>query len=134
MTEKIKSLQMIHLALCAGVTIAFLLTGTFSLAPLHIKTLDTSTLLLLAIPVVAVILSNLMFRQQLKKADPKAQPEDNMAVYMSASLVRWAILEGAAFLILFNKPDFMIVGFLLIAYLVYLRPTEMRMRDDLQRA
>lgn len=45
--------------------------------------------------------------------------------------MRWAILEGAAFLILFLKPDFVLFGLLIIIYLIFLRPTEERVNNDL---
>ena len=46
--------------------------------------------------------------------------------------MRWAILEGGAFLILFMKPDLLIFGIVLILYLVVLRPTEQKIVSDFQ--
>ncbi len=53
-------------------------------------------------------------------------------MYQTASLIRWVIIEGAAFFILFSNPDFVILGILLIGYLIYLRPTEANIKRYLQ--
>ncbi|PBJ06831.1 hypothetical protein BSF42_40060 [Flavobacterium sp. ACN6] len=39
--------------------------------------------------------------------------------------------KGAAFLILLLKPDFILFGILVIIYLIFLRPTEERINNDL---
>ena len=73
-----------------------------------------------------------MFKTQLKAADETLKPEDNMAVYQTASIVRWAILEGAAFLILFLNKDFVLFGILIILYMALLHPTESKINSDLK--
>lgn len=47
-------------------------------------------------------------------------------------MVRWAILEGAAFMILFAVPELNLVGILLLVYMVFLRPSEEGMKRDFQ--
>lgn len=132
MKEKIKTLQIIHLAICAGVIIVYLLLGRFSIDKLKIDAIDSSEIIYAAIPVLAFVLSNFLFKSQLKQIDPKAGLNDKLPVYQTASIIRWAILEGAAFMLLFLKPDFMILGILIIAYLVFLRPTEDRITSDFE--
>lgn len=56
--------------------------------------------------------------------DSKLSLEDKFPLYQTASLIRWSVIEGAAFLLLFLNKDFMIFGILLILYLVFIRPTE----------
>lgn len=73
-----------------------------------------------------------MFKLQLKQTDPELKPEENLPIYQTASIMRWAILEGAAFIILFLKPDFLLAGILLIVYLISLRPTEERVISDIK--
>ncbi len=41
-----------------------------------------------------------------------------MAIYQTAAIVRWAILEGAAFIILILKEDFILFGILIVLYLI----------------
>ncbi|MHC0446247.1 MFS transporter [Flavobacterium sp. 3-218] len=131
MTEKIKALQIIHLAICAGAIIAYYIMGDLSLEKLNIPVIDSNSILYLAIPVLAFVLSSILFKAQLKQIDPKLKLEDKLPVYQAASIMRWAVLEGAAFLILFVKPEFIIFGILILIYLLFLRPTEERIINDL---
>lgn len=131
MTEKIKTLQIIHLAVCAGTIVAYYFLGELSVEKLNIPNIDSSSLVYVFIPVLAFVLSTFLFKSQLKQIDPKLKTEDKLPIYQAASIMRWAILEGAAFLILFLKPDFVLFGILIIIYLIFLRPTEERVNNDL---
>lgn len=131
MTEKIKTLQIIHLGVCAGTIIAYFIIGDISLETLNIPSIDSNSILYLIIPVLAFVTSSILFKAQLKQIDPKLKLEDKLPVYQTASIMRWAVLEGANFLILILKPEFIIFGLLLIVYLIFLRPTEERITNDL---
>lgn len=131
MNEKIKTLQLIHLALCAGLLVAYFVIGDISVEKLKIiPIIDSSSIFFAIIPFLAIILAHFLFKSQLKQVDPKLKLEDKLPVYQTASIIRWAILEGAAFIILILKPDFLIFGILLIIYLIFLRPTEEKINDD----
>jgi uncharacterized membrane protein YoaK (UPF0700 family) len=132
MTEKIKTLQIIHLAICAGIIVVYFMMGNLSMESITIKSVDSSEIVYVAIPLLAFVLSNFLFKSQLKQANPKLKLEDNLPIYQTASIIRWAILEGAAFLILFLCPKFQLFGILIIVYLAFLRPTEERINNDLQ--
>ncbi|MBP1223691.1 MFS transporter [Flavobacterium sp. 1355] len=132
MKEKIKSIQIIHLAVCAGVSLAYFFIGEPSAQHLKIPKIDAASAIYLIIPVLAILAGNFIFKSQLKQADSQLKPEENLSVYQTACIIRWAILEGAAFIILFLKPDFLIIGILLIVYLASLRPTEERIINDLK--
>lgn len=134
MTQKIKTLQTIHLAICAGIMVAYFMMGNLSMETLKIKSIDASEIIFVAIPILAFVLSNFLFKSQLKQTNSKLKSEENLPIYQTASIIRWAILEGAAFLILFVSPDFQLFGILIIAYLVFLRPTEDRVNNDLQNS
>jgi hypothetical protein len=64
--------------------------------------------------------------------DKKLKTEEKIPYYQTASIIRLAILEGAAFLILFLKPDFLLFGILIILYIIFLRPTEQQFRRDFE--
>lgn len=132
MTEKIKALRTIHLALCAGVIMAYFVLGNLSLETLKLPSMTSSSLVFFAIPIAAFFISNFFFKSTLKKADLQKKWEDNLAIFQTASIIRWAILEGAAFLILILKPDMMLLGLLVILYIIYLHPTEDRIKQELQ--
>jgi len=131
MNEKIKTLQIIHFALCAGLIVAYFVIGEISVEKLKkIPTIDSSSIVFAIIPLLAFILSSFLFKSQLKQVDPKLKLEDKLPVYQTASIIRWAILEVAAFILLILKPDFLIFGILIIIYLIFLRPTEEKIIND----
>lgn len=132
MSDKIKVIQIIHLAICAATILAYFFVGELSIEKLKkIPTIDSSTIVYFFIPVAAFVLSTFLFKSQLKQIDPKLKTEAKLPIYQTASIMRWAVLEGAAFLILFLKPDFILLGILIIIYLVFLRPTDERINNDL---
>ena len=98
---------------------------------LKLPNINTEATIYLLIPVAAIIVGNFLYKAQLKNANPKESPEKNFAIYQTASILRWAILEGAAFVILFLKKDMIIIGVLLILYMAFLRPSEESLKKDL---
>ncbi|MBZ4037143.1 MFS transporter [Flavobacterium sp. 17A] len=131
MTEKIKTLQIIHLAVCAGVILAYFFVGEITLEKLKIPELSTIGILYTLIPILAYVISTFLFKSQIRQIDPKLKLEEKLPFYQAASILRWAILEGAAFILLFLTPEFVIFGILIIIYLIFLRPTEERIKNDL---
>lgn len=131
MSKNIKTLQTIHLAICAGVIMAYLFTGNISQEIIKLPTIDSSNIVFLAIPLFAILISNLIFNFQVKQVNKSSNLEEKLAIYQTASILRWAILEGVAFALLFLKPDFLLLGILLILYLITLRPTEEKIKSTL---
>lgn len=132
MTEKIRVLKIIHLAICGGTIFLYLILGGISRDILKIPNMDSTSMIYLVIPILAFFLSNFLFKSQLKQADRSLNLEDNFGIYQSASIIRWAILEAAALMIVILAPDLMIFGILIILYLLFIRPTENRLKADLQ--
>ena len=132
MTHKIKTFKFIHLAICTGVILAYIFAGQFTVAQLTAQEINSNDLVFIAIPLGAFFLSNFMFKSQLKKINSSASIEEKLPVYQTASIIRWAILEGAAFIILFLKPNLLIFGIFIIFYLIYLRPTEEKIVSDFE--
>lgn len=131
--QKIKTLQTIHLAICAGMTAAYVFAGNLTLEKLTKFNIDSQSAVYLLIPIAAFALSQMLFKSQLKQADPRAKLEDKLPIYQTASIIRWAILEGAAFVILFVKPELIVFGLLIVFYLIYLRPNADRMQRDFEK-
>ncbi len=122
MNQKIKTLKIIHLALIAGVTLAYFIIGDFkNILNLEI---DDSSLIYSFIPAVAYVLSNFLFNKTLKNIKENSSDDEKFAIYQSASIIKWAVLEGACFLILFLKPDFILFGVILLFYMILLAPKE----------
>ena len=132
MTQKIKTLQIIHLAICLGVSLAYVFAGDIFTKEFKLPNIDASSILYVVVPIIGIGLSNFLFKSQLKKIDSKKKLEENLPLYQSASIIRWAILEAAAIFVLFSNPDFVLIGVILIVYLISLRPTEDRIKTDLE--
>lgn len=132
MKEKIKTLKIIHLAICAGMIVAYIFIGESTMEQMNSQEINSENAIYLVVPIVAFFVSNLMFKSKLKQIDSSLTLEEKLPFYQTASIIRWAILEGAAFLILFIKPEFIILGIIIILYLAYLRPTEDKIVSDLK--
>ena len=132
MTQKIKTLQIIHLAICLGVSLAYVFAGDIFTKEFKFPNIDASSVVYAVVPTIAIRISNFLFKSQLKKIDSKKKLEENLPLYQSASIIRWAILEAAAIFVLFSNPDFVLFGVILIVYLISLRPTEDRIKTDLE--
>lgn len=133
MKEQIRVLQIIHLSLCASLIFIYIILGNlFSKELLNLPEIDTASLFYLFIPVMAYIASNFVFKTLVKKIDAKQDLQKKITHYTTASIIRWAIIEASAFIILFLKPDFIMLGLLLIIYLFLLRPTTDKINTDLE--
>lgn len=94
--------------------------------------MDYSSAIFLLIPILAIIVSNFIFKLQIKNVEPTLGLSEKLPIYQTASIARWAILEGAAILIIILKPDFLIFGIFLIIYLLFLAPTEEKIKSDFE--
>ncbi|WP_375238556.1 MFS transporter [Aurantibacter sp.] len=134
MKEQLRVLKVIHFALCAGLIIGYyLLSGLKSISDLLIFLKITSgNIIYIFIPIVAFIISNLIFKQKLKVISPSSTEQQKIIEYQSASIIRWAILEGSAFALLILQKDFILFGILIIIYLIMIRPTEDKVKNELK--
>ena len=133
MNQKLKTLQIIHLSICAGVILGYVILGDFSPEVLQMPIVDSNSVIYAIIPLIAFVFSNFIFRSQINKIDAKVSFDEQFPLYQTASIVRWAILEGAAFVLLILKKDFILFGILLIVYLLLLFPSEFKVKSDLEK-
>jgi hypothetical protein len=133
MSEDFKALKTLHLSFCAAVTIFYVLWRWLSADDEStLPKIDSPPIVSIAILVAAFVASHFLFKSRLKQMDTQLSLEDNLPAYRAASLIRWAMLEGGALLILVLNSDYMAFGVPLILYLIFLSPTEEKMRNDLQ--
>lgn len=132
MEQQLKVFKIIHLGLISGLILAYYFLGDLgNLKELAFPTINSENYIYLFIPIAAFIISNLLFKHFVSKIYDNLSVQQKLASYQSASIIRWAILEGAAFIILFIYPEFILFGLLLIVYLALLIPTETRIKRDL---
>lgn len=129
MQEKLKTLQIIHVAVVLGLAGAYIFVG--GMPALTLPEIDSESMVYLVLPIIAVGLSLFLFRKSLRGIDRKKTPEENMAVYQTACITRWAMIEGGAFIILFLAPAFLLLGWLLVVYLILIRPTKSTLEEHL---
>lgn len=133
MKQRIKTLQMIHFAIITGLIIAyFIILDKGAITNFKTPKIDTDSIVFVLLPILAILLSNFMFKNMIGKIDSKSNIEDKISVYQTASIIRWAILEFAAFFLLFSKQEFFAFGLIIILYLLILRPTEDKLKNDLK--
>ncbi|WP_054852844.1 hypothetical protein [Olleya sp. ITB9] len=132
MQEQLKIFKIIHIALVFGLIMAYFFLGNLSdFSQLKMPEINNENMIYLAIPIVAFLLSNLLFKRLVSKIENNLSLKQKLVAYQSATIVRYAILEGAAFIILIIFPKFIVFGILLIVYMALLRPTEQRIKRDL---
>jgi len=132
MKDKLKAIKIIHIAMSIGTIIAYFVLGDLTnLNALKFPEINADSTIYLSIPLIAFASSSLLFKKQIQNIDSNLSLEEKLPLYQIASIIRWAILEGASFMILILKKDFLIIGIFIIVYLIYLRPTENKIRTDL---
>ncbi|MEM9078211.1 MAG: MFS transporter [Bacteroidota bacterium] len=130
-TEKLNSTKIIHVALCLGVTLIYFVLGDLhTLEFLNVPKIDANAIIYLFIGVSAILVSNMIYKKLLTSVDPKLDLEKRVSTYQTACIVRWAILEGAALLILFLKKEFLVIGLFLILYMAFAKPSLEDMKRD----
>jgi hypothetical protein len=135
MQSPLKTLQIVHMALVTGVTMAYIVIGQInSLEFFNISKLNNTSLLVVLGVVMVALISNLIYNQVLMQISKTATNQEQFAKYQTANIIRLAILEGTALLILFLQNDVLFMGLLLIVYMILLRPTENRMKHDLNKS
>lgn len=133
MEERLKVIRLIHLFLCAGIAFAIFILGNISsIEFIEILRTDVNSYIYLLIPIVAFIISNLLFKTNLKPVNKKLSISDNFGIYQTAHIMRMAILEGSCFLILFLKSEFAPIAMVILIYMIYLWPTEDKIKNDIE--
>lgn len=133
MTEKLKIVKLIHLAISAGVMIVYVLMGDLiSFESLRIPKINASNAVYLLIPLLSISVSFFLYKTQVKQVDSNLKLEEKIPHYQTATLIRLAVLEAGAFLILFLKPDFILFGIILVLCIIVLRPSEKQFRKDFE--
>lgn len=145
MSEKAKSPKNILKTLITihyGYSVAVLAFATFSFLISDDPIMsfnDSDDLFLYLAPLFAVggiSASVFLFKTQLKRIYEKETLEEKLIAYQSSHIIRIALIEGPAFLsivifMISNNLFYLIIALVLLAYLISLRPTSDRVKQDL---
>ena len=139
---QVKGLLILHFALLAG-QIIFVLIATL-LVSLHLfpavlgKYGPELILLSASIEVIAIVLAKMLYKRKLKKINQNNLTlSKKLDAYRGANITRWAILEGAALLVivLFMLTNQYLILFIVLALLFIFfttRPTAPNIATDLE--
>ncbi len=137
----LRSIQIVHLALIIGVTLFMVISFVNNANRLALLPDDETHMTLVYVAcgmaVLSVIVSSALYNNLLGKIDTSSPLSQKLPQYFSASITRWALLEGAA---LFNVVVFLLSGsllnvglaILLLALMGNLRPSRQKVTDELK--
>lgn len=133
----IKILAIIHGSLCIGLVIfagfAFLQNGSFEVGA------DSSDVFVYIVPIVAMagyFGSKFVYQNRIRNL-PKEEPlKTKFQRYQLASILKYALIEGPAFLALFayyysGNALHLVIAFSLMVYLFFQRPTLEKLKSEL---
>lgn len=132
----LKTISILHIALVAGP----LLLGTFFYLQTDVSTTSEDDMMIYIFPllgVAGIFVGQFLFKQLTSKLKKDATLSSKLATYQTASLVRWALVEGPALLnfVWFGNTSnslFLAIGATLLIYLFLLRPTKTKIQNDLK--
>ncbi|WP_291136519.1 MFS transporter [Flavobacterium sp. UBA7663] len=134
----LKTLSIIHLALCSGVFIFgfIMFSKTNSTEIILDDSNDTFKYIIPSVAIIAFFLSNFLFKSQLNSISENAELKEKLVKYQSASIVKYAILEGTALfsIVIYNLTSnflYLLIASGMLLYLILQRPTLSKIISDL---
>lgn len=133
----LKTLTIIHTALCAGL-ILFAVFAYYQNDDFTAR-MDPQAIFIYLVPIVAVagyFLSQVLFKKQIQAISSEEQLSAKLGKYQSASLIKYALLEGPGFLALIayfwsGNALYLVIAIALVAYLFVQRPTAEKIKKGL---
>lgn len=136
----LKSMQIIHAGLLAGQVMFAVVSYTVVEKAPHFDIKNTGDVFLFIVPLMAIasfIASNLLFKLKIAGLPGKDILVEKLIGYLTALIIRFALLEGASlfgivtFLISGNLL-FLLISALLMIYMLTLRPSVSKAEADLE--
>lgn len=123
-----KTMSLIHAALCMSLLI-FTIVAYFQNQSFEAE-IDTSDIFIYVIPIVSAtgyFMSQFIFQKLLQGIGSTDTLANKLVKYNTASLIKYALIEGPAFLALFvyymnGNAMYLVIAFALIVYLYAQRP------------
>jgi hypothetical protein len=139
-TQPFLTLQIIHGALCLGVTLFLAVTLLLNGSKGHSDIQPNDSPLLYVAVLMAVIfpfISNLLYQKTFGGIDLSAPLSKKFPQYISACIMRYALIEGAALfnvVVWFLTHNFIcaVVAAALVLYLISIRPVKNKVASLLQ--
>lgn len=134
----LRTLSVIHLALIAG-QIMFAAVSIAIKGKTEIILQANDDIFFFIIPGIAlsgILVSSMIFKKLVEQAKTKQAPAEKLKQYLSASIIRWALIEGPslfAITVYFLKGNlfYILISALLILFMFTLRPTREKVATEL---
>lgn len=134
----VQTLTIIYMALLSGL-LFFIAIVFFQFDGGMTPTFDTSDTLLLIYPVIAIgaiVVSQMIFKKLLVTAQNKPDLKSKLGSYQTASIIKFAMIEGPAFLgIVFSMTTgntaFIAIAIVLVIFLILQKPSRAKVESDL---
>lgn len=133
----LKTLSVLHLALCLGLVafacFVFWKNGSFQ------AILDYENVLVYLVPVLGAagyFLSQYIYGNLIRQIDQNRSLSAKLGQFMTASIIKYALLEGASFLALLayffsGNAMFFVIGLFLLIYLYFQKPSKNKVLNEL---
>lgn len=134
-----KTITYIHLGICAFLALVVGIIYGVLQPDLNPTDDPTSMILELIVPVLSIISiasSHFFYKRIIKRAKALQLPLAKLEQYRIASIVRWAAVEGSAFLAILSfvftgRNNMLLYALMLGVFLIYLRPLKSRAIEEL---
>jgi len=120
MKEKFRIFATIYAFLLGGMILAIVFTADIDYN--NLLNISKSEYTYLVIPFIAIAASEFLFRNKMKEINSKSNENENYGIYQTASLMRWAVLEGAVFYTLFTPEVPKINIVIVLIYFIFIFP------------
>lgn len=135
----LRTFTIIHLVLIAGpvFSLIFLYEAPTSWMVRLPQSFEVGMILPLIISLGSIVVSGILFKQLTAKYNPETDLKVKMSQLFSASLIRFAILEGAAFYSILMNPDssnplYILCALLPLGVMVFWFPRKAVIMEDLK--
>ncbi|WP_149275947.1 hypothetical protein [Pareuzebyella sediminis] len=133
----LKTLALLHLALCLGL-VTFAL-GTFWKNGSFQADLNDGNMLIYLVPVLgatAYFLSQYIYGNLIRQIGPDDPLSAKLKKFMTAAIIKYAVLEGASFLAFLSyffsgNAMFFVIGLFLLIYLYFQKPSKTKVVNQL---
>ncbi|MDG1572007.1 hypothetical protein OZ410_06745 [Robiginitalea sp. M366] len=130
--------RLVHMGLVLGLGASIVFLNMDNIPDVDFQSLDY--LFPYGVPVLAaagILLGAFLFRRQMVPLRKAGELDNKLNGYGTASLIRWGLVEGPAFLANIaagneGNAAYLILAVVLLLYIVTLAPTRQRVLNDLQ--
>jgi hypothetical protein len=133
----VKMLTIIHAGLITGIILFTLATFSITLQRGFSFSADPLIIIDIILPVLGIFVGNFLYKTLIAKISAESSLSQKIAAHQTASIVRFALLEGPALFsvvvyMLSGNMLFLVILAVILAYFISVRPTRNKMIEDMK--